>query len=96
MPRYQRAYVLGELRLFEGWPPSAGAELTAEALVFLDEDLRVHTSAVNDAASLLFSSDAPSWRKFCTEVLHFEVPDWEKEAAEVRAALAGRSQIGEP
>lgn len=97
MPVYTKAYHLGALRAYPGWDDAAAPEarigvkganvLDDDAIVYLHESLVV-TKGIFDDREVLFSATAPEWADFCRTRLEFAVPDWETEAARVRAAVA--------
>lgn len=84
--KYTRAYHLRELRNFNGWheerinwKDNADADPAADGLsdddvVYLHEDLTV-TQSMWHNEQVIFNRVTPEWKKFCTNVLEFRVPD---------------------
>jgi hypothetical protein len=78
---YCRAYLLGDLRRFQGWQePQAGPgqELADDTVVFLHDDFTV-TRAAWPAGDVLFAGDSDGdsgrWAAYCRSALDFAVPD---------------------
>lgn len=86
---YCRAFLVSDFQRFPGWKPDldplrpkgadeSGAtaprtELRSDDVLFLHEDLAV-TDGHRREEGVVFESTDPSWRRFCTEELDFEVP----------------------
>jgi hypothetical protein len=87
MPSYVKAYTVRDLNQYPSWMTSAGAALSDDTVVFINEALVVATSAFNQH-EVIFADRTPAWADFCRTVLRFAVPDWDAEAAAVRAAMA--------
>ncbi len=88
MRNYTKAYYLRDLRAFPGWKeferPDA-AELTDEAIVYLQDDFTVVKDCFEET-DYVFKDVTPEWKAFCENVLHFAIPDdlkfmYEEEAA---------------
>ncbi|MGQ4727678.1 MULTISPECIES: hypothetical protein [Streptomyces] len=74
MKAYCRAYPLGRLRAFEGWPDHAAEAafgLDPDEVVFLWDDFTVVRSPVNAEAEVLWDTVSPPWEAFCTGSLGF-------------------------
>jgi hypothetical protein len=79
---YCKAYYLRDLRQFQGWsesPPGPAEEravqgLSDNDLVFIHQDLTV-TQSMWPNENVIFQHKTPAWEDFCTNVLHFKVPD---------------------
>src|SRR5260221_8252982 len=85
--KYCRGYALGELRKFPSWTAgltngSRGGRvdnthdataLGDEAIVFLHHDFTVCES-IWPGEKVIFMTEHPSWREFCTTILGFKVP----------------------
>lgn len=85
---YCRAYTLGHLRQFQGWPQEQSRGISDDTVVFLHRDLSV-TRTIWPQEAVLFSSTSAEWQGFCTERLAFRPPDdfdWFVEASEPRAS----------
>jgi len=112
MPKYLKAYHLKDLRQFPGWkepasapaaqntPPTAAGQaesedLNDETVVFVHENFVVTKSCFDDK-DVIFDAVSPEWQIFCKEQLSFEVPNWEEEAARVRAHLAANEANASP
>jgi hypothetical protein len=76
MRKYCKAYHLRDLRQFAGWSEtnSANLALADESIVYLWDDYTVATSPIHHTA-LLFQNVTPEWQNFCTQTLHFAIPD---------------------
>jgi hypothetical protein len=72
MPRYCRAYRIGELRKFPGWTDST--ELADEVFVYLWDDLTVMRDPIQLAERTLWDAVTPQWEEFCTTELRFALP----------------------
>jgi len=88
--RYCKAYYVKELRQFSGWSESqitrqAHAEQRAvedraaqadtdDDIVFIHHDLTV-TQSMWHNEDVIFDRITSAWEEFCTQVLHFKVPD---------------------
>jgi hypothetical protein len=104
MPKYMKAYLLGELRRFPNWherrwqdwvkahegdeTPPA-RELGEDDVVFIQED-GVVTKDVFGDGDVVFDDVTPEWLSFCSDTLAFSVPDWEAESVRVREEIARR------
>jgi hypothetical protein len=72
---YCRAYQLGELRAFPGWPDAgAAADLADEDIVYVWEDLTVVRSPVSDDQHPIELPVTAAWREFCETRLGFAIP----------------------
>jgi hypothetical protein len=81
--QYCKAYSLGDLRRFPGWPEaqthngSRGPDQTEFAddqVVFIHQDFTV-TESMRHGENPIFSQVSDEWREFCAATLKFEVPD---------------------
>lgn len=72
---FYKAYKLGSLRAFDGWP---GADpvpaLADDEIVYVGADLTVVRTPVVAGEALLWSDTTPRWQEFCSAQLGFEVP----------------------
>lgn len=92
MSTYCKAYRLAKLRQFPGWTekspnvrkemkPVAGKEveiareLTDQDYLYLHDNYVV-TDGIFEDKNIIFDEVTPEWKKFCTEVLKFEIPDY--------------------
>lgn len=71
---YCKAYLLGALRAFAGWPAARDEGLTDETVVYLHDDLTV-TRSVWRGEDELWSGASAEWEDFCLRELGFRVPD---------------------
>lgn len=79
---YARAYLLGDLRKFSDWHEETvnadengnSRELSDDDVVFLQEDFTV-TELIWPGENVIFNRVTPEWIDFCTQELHFKVPD---------------------
>lgn len=83
MRNYSKAYVLKDLRGFDGWAENAreGAdELTDDSVVFVQDDLTVvdekmlFEDTIEDK-DYIYNAGTDEWKKFCKETLEFEIPE---------------------
>jgi hypothetical protein len=88
MRKYCKAYHLKDLHQFPAWSTSQpeGSDLTDESIVYLWDDFTVVTSPVLPDQGVLWQHVTPEWRAFCTDTLHFEIPE------DLRYAYAQESQ----
>lgn len=78
MRKYCKAYQLRELRQFAGWtekPQADGAVLNDDDICFIWDDFTVQAKSPFPEQGTLFDDVTPEWRAFCTEQLHFAIPD---------------------
>ena len=83
---YCRAYILKDLRGFEGWIESRinwkeddhddqkSEELSDDDVVYLHQDLNV-TKSMWSNENVIFNEVTPEWAEFCNNALGFKVPD---------------------
>jgi len=77
MRKYCKAYKLEQLRQFSAWSEQgegSDSELTDESIVYLWDDFIVVRSPVQEKG-IIFDAVTPEWRDFCTNTLHFEIPE---------------------
>ncbi len=83
MRNYSKAYVLKDLRAFEGWTENAreGAEpLDDDSVVFVQDDLTVvdekmlFEDTIEDQ-DYIYNAGTDEWKTFCKETLEFEIPE---------------------
>ncbi len=77
MRKYCKAYHLQDVRKFQEWDSqqiSAEAALSDESVVYLWDDYTVTTSPIHQD-TLLFTQVTPQWREFCSQTLHFTIPE---------------------
>jgi hypothetical protein len=78
MRKYCKAYHLGDLRRYPLWqehPTDATlSTLTDDTVVYLWDDFTVVESPVLQQGNL-FDAVTPEWKTFCTEMLHFAIPE---------------------
>lgn len=72
--RYCRAYKLADLRRFPGWRQAIEPAAGDGSFVFLHVDLRV-TQTISPDEGVLYNDQSVEWRTFCTEQLHFQIPE---------------------
>lgn len=87
--KYCKAYYVRDLRKFPGWSESrirwnerrdkdaadqSDQGLTDDSIVYLHEDFSV-TQSMWHNESIIFDQIDDDWKKFCSETLHFKVPD---------------------
>lgn len=79
MRTYAKAYKLKDLRQFKGWveqQQEGGEELTDDSLVFVWDDFTVTTGHFDGKEKgYLYDDVTPEWKEFCTNTLHFEIPE---------------------
>jgi ankyrin repeat protein len=83
---YCRAYLLKDLRGFEGWIESRinwkeddhddqkSEELSDDDIVYLHQDFNV-TRSMWSNENVIFNEVTPEWEEFCNNALGFKVPD---------------------
>lgn len=84
---YCKAYHLRDLRQFRGWqeqPSEHAPPLADDSVVYLWDDLTVAASPIQ-RDHVLFTTVTPQWQAFCTDTLHFAIPD------DLRATPTGAS-----
>lgn len=77
MHKYCKAYHLKNFRQFDQWQEkqdSTTEELTDETIAYLWDDFTVVLSPVQ-SGGVLFDAVTPAWQAFCTETLHFAIPE---------------------
>ncbi len=73
--KYCKAYHLKQLRPFPSWTETEKITgLADDAIVYLHQDYRVTRSMWN-GENIIFDQVTPDWKKFCSTVLGFKVPD---------------------
>jgi hypothetical protein len=72
MSRYCRAYLLAELRAFDGWTESPATGLADEDIVYLCDDLTVVRTPVLAEPQVVRDVVDSAWREFCTTRLSFD------------------------
>ncbi|NOK63902.1 MAG: hypothetical protein GFH27_549391n13 [Chloroflexi bacterium AL-W] len=78
MRKYCKAYKLSELRQFAGWtenPQEDGSVLNDDDICFIWDDFTVQAKSPFPEQGTLFNNVTPEWRAFCTDQLHFAIPD---------------------
>lgn len=70
--RHYRAFLLGDLRRFDGWSETGGDALTDDSVVYLRDDLTVVGNPVQADQNVVFDTLSPRWREYCHTVLRFE------------------------
>ena len=88
MKTYCRAYAVRDLRAYPDWAAQATpeqAELADDDVVYLWDDYTVVRSPVLADQGLLWNSDTPQWRRFCTEELRFTGVQDESSVPQTRA-----------
>ncbi|QKV97151.1 ankyrin repeat domain-containing protein [Streptomyces sp. NA02950] len=76
---YCRAYPVGTVRAYPGWPREAERSVDdgspePGALVYVHDDFTV-TSSIWPGEDVLLAERTPEWERFCCEELGFSVPD---------------------
>jgi hypothetical protein len=74
---YCKAYHLRDLRAFPGWHEQSNERLPPlndDSIVYLSDDYKVVASPIQQDP-VLFADVTPQWQTFCTETLHFVIPD---------------------
>jgi hypothetical protein len=95
MKKYCKAYLLKDLRQFNGWTENReneATELADDDVVYLWDDFTVVQSPVIPDKGLVFDVVTPEWRNFCTTTLGFVIPEdlrYAYEASEQDAVIAG-------
>jgi hypothetical protein len=77
MRRYCKAYHLRDLRQFSLWqeqPHAYQPPLTDESIVYLWDDFTVAASPIQHDP-IIFAMVTPEWQRFCTNTLHFTIPE---------------------
>lgn len=88
MRKYCKAYKLGNFRQFQGWQEReqrAGDPLTDDTICYLWDDFTVVRSPIQQD-TVLFTSDSPEWKTFCTQTLAFSLPE---DLAAPKSQLSG-------
>jgi hypothetical protein len=83
MRNYSKAYMLKDLRAFDGWQENQreGAdELTDDTVVFVQDDLTVVDEKMLFEDELedkdyIYNAGTDAWKAFCTDTLKFEIPE---------------------
>jgi hypothetical protein len=75
MGRYLKAYPVERLREFPEWRQAAH-EPADRPFLYLQDDYSV-TGGIFLDEEVVFSQVTPQWVKFCTEVLQFEIRNWD-------------------
>jgi hypothetical protein len=83
MRNYSKAYMLKDLRAFDGWKENQreGAdELTDETVVFLQDDWTVVDEKMLfedelEGKDYIFNAVTDEWKAFCKDTLQFEIPE---------------------
>jgi hypothetical protein len=70
--KYCKAYRAADVRAFENWPASAGADVE---VLYVHDDLTVTAGADRNEAVVFAQIDA-SWRAFCLDRLGFDPQTW--------------------
>jgi hypothetical protein len=80
MGKFCKAYPVGRLREYGGWPESAGGAggrpLADDDYLFVQEDLTV-TDGIFLGEHEVFGDTSPGWAAFCADVLKFKAPAYE-------------------
>jgi hypothetical protein len=76
---YCRAYPVGAVRAYPGWPQEAGESVDdgspeGGALVYVHDDFTV-TASIWPGEDVLMAELSPEWERFCREELGFLAPD---------------------
>ena len=74
---YCRAYSLGDLSRFPGWPSSAAKVETGaagEEILYLHHDFTV-TRSIWHGEDVVFDEVSDDWKEFCSGTLEFKTPD---------------------
>jgi hypothetical protein len=118
MSEYCKAYPAQRFREYPAWtedltalqPPDADGEPPVEAaprtlgeddVLFLHDNYHV-TDGIFVDEHIVFSADTPEWRRFCHDVLVFEIPEYLRDDAPssavepVEAGPAGVSDAAPP
>ncbi len=80
---YCKAYHLRDLKQFSGWQEQQREQappLPDDSVVYLWDDFTVAISPIHHD-QVLFADVSPQWQAFCTETLHFAIPDDLRPAA---------------
>lgn len=83
MRNYSKAYVLKDLRAFDGWTENereGAEELTDESIVFVQDDLTVVDEKMLFEDELedkdyIYNAGTDEWKGFCKDTLKFEIPE---------------------
>jgi hypothetical protein len=87
VPDYFRAYRVSQLRMFTQFRAAPNtARLADSELLYLDSTLAVRREPTASSDDI-FGFEGAEWQAFCGDNLGFAVPDWDREAAEVRTEL---------
>lgn len=77
MRKYCKAYNLKDFRAFPEWHEltiDTEDELNDETICYLWDDYVVVKSPIS--GGVLFDTVTPTWKKYCDDVLKFEIPDY--------------------
>jgi hypothetical protein len=102
MGRYCKAYPAARFREFGGWVENTAnrrssdaqsdklesPESAGEDYYFLQETFVV-TDGIFLDENVIFDAVTPEWKTFCSDVLKFEIPDFDAEETSVPVSAAG-------
>jgi hypothetical protein len=72
--KYCKAYRLGELRRFPGWPEPESGDRTDDSIVYVWDDLTVVDNPMQAGDPPLLDTVNEEWARFCRDELAFEIP----------------------
>ena len=95
MGRYCKAYPVVRFREFSGWSEKlqnlrkdrVQADQASDTTVLGDDDLLylqenfIATDGIFLDENIIFDSVTPEWKDFCENMLHFQVPDYQRAKA---------------
>jgi hypothetical protein len=92
MHMYCKAYLLKDLRQFEGWSEKyqeGEEQLPDDHLGFVWDDFTVTKAALSgDQHGYIYDNVTPEWKAFCKDVLNFEIPEDLRELYQEAGAVA--------
>ncbi len=79
MVKYCKAYQVKGLRAFAGWSAGEVEGLSDDDICYVWDDYSLRTSCF-DESQKIFDEVTAEWKEFCTNTLHFKIPDDLQEA----------------
>ena len=105
MGRYCKAYLVSDLKEYDGWDPDLGAlrqpepekpdEEVEERTELQDDDILyiqenlTVTDGIFKDENVVFTDDGDAWKTFCEEELGFEIPEDVREISRATEEEAG-------
>lgn len=74
MRNYCKAYLLGDLRRYPGWPERGSGDWADDSVVYIWDDFTVVRNPMQINEMPLLDAADEEWERFCRDELAFEVP----------------------